>query len=229
MLHQLTLRRRRGFTLVELLVVIGIIALLISMLMPTLNKARRAAVNVQCESQLRQIATAFNNYLVDYKGAVFWRAQDVNLNGMEWYTYGGRPKGNLYSGQGNLFNRLDDRPLNKYLGNKFDVYHCPANQEADVWCTDASASEFDYVGTSYNFNSFGLPPGSSYDPNHGMIGKKFGTAVRDPSRTVLFLDAGLFWSGTWHGGNKGNVCMADGHVVYTRLPHADPDEYTWGK
>jgi len=80
---------KHGFTLVELLVVVGIIALLISILLPALAKARQSATRVQCLSNTRQIAIAAFAYGNDNKGmlpgCVWTGAGSVPQFTHQWY------------------------------------------------------------------------------------------------------------------------------------------------
>lgn len=95
--------KHRGFTLVELLVVIGIIALLISILLPALSKARAAANSVVCASNLRQLGTAYSMYSNDNKG---YLPRPVGF-GLWSVAYGSGKAQDAY-----FFNRL----ANPYLG-----------------------------------------------------------------------------------------------------------------
>jgi prepilin-type N-terminal cleavage/methylation domain-containing protein/prepilin-type processing-associated H-X9-DG protein len=83
----------RGFTLVELLVVIGIIALLISILLPTLSRARESANAVKCASNQRQAATAMILYANESNGFL----AGPHTSGAIW-NYSPNADGNAYGG-----------------------------------------------------------------------------------------------------------------------------------
>ena len=69
-------RMQSGFTLIEMLVVVGIISVLIAMLMPTVQTARESAKRTQCASNLRQLGYAIQSYANDNRG---WIPRDATL------------------------------------------------------------------------------------------------------------------------------------------------------
>jgi prepilin-type N-terminal cleavage/methylation domain-containing protein/prepilin-type processing-associated H-X9-DG protein len=79
--------RQHGFTLVELLVVISIIALLIALLLPSLKKAREAAMNSQCLNTLRQLGVAVHAYAVNSKDLLPPPSTTTSALGPYWFEY----------------------------------------------------------------------------------------------------------------------------------------------
>jgi prepilin-type N-terminal cleavage/methylation domain-containing protein len=109
--------RRGAFTLVELLVVIGIIALLIAILLPSLARARESAKNAQCLSNLRQLGMVYQFYANDYKDQIPIGYE----GGSPWTGYFICASGKDYPLMGCLFQ-------GKYLDAP-QAFYCPSQND----------------------------------------------------------------------------------------------------
>lgn len=141
--------RRQAFTLVELLVVIGIIALLISILLPALNKAKEQANRTACASNVRSFCQALIMLAQDNKG----RFPDlVNTDG-QWNTGGWGPDFNKFTTASYPYEvqvihpYVRDVIMPKYGMNR-KMFYCPSNQDMNVdsnWIK-TDKNNFGFVG-----------------------------------------------------------------------------------
>src|SRR6478672_1406063 len=72
--------RSAGFTLIEMLVVIAILALLAALLLPGLHRAKGAAESAVCKSNLRQLGITLNLYVGDFQCYMTWKSPDMGTN-----------------------------------------------------------------------------------------------------------------------------------------------------
>jgi prepilin-type processing-associated H-X9-DG protein/prepilin-type N-terminal cleavage/methylation domain-containing protein len=226
----------RAFTLVELLVVVGVVAVLIALLMPALASAKRQAQRVACMSNLRQIGTAFIAYAQDSKGWFPAPASGFSPPHTEDWVY-------WQAGRDVTASRLYP-----YLGNSVDVLVCPLGPPERVPAAGRPPYPFNYsvnvlftgdsAGTEFaNPTTWGIPPtrlsqvvGASHKVlviDEDVVGINDGTWNADSlelpdarlSSVSVRHDRGREY-GDWRNDpayqlrGRGNVAFADGHCEF---------------
>ncbi len=172
--------RLRGLTLIELLVVVSVVALLLSVLLPSLGSARGQARAALCASNLRQLMLAVHLYAHDHQDQACPGAADALSNLHRWHG--------TRSALGDPFDPREG-PLVPYLGPDGEIRRCPVFRG---YVTDSPvAFELGNGGYGYNNAFVGrllrLVAGDRYVVDSDTVGTPL-VRLRNPAETLIFAD-----------------------------------------
>jgi len=235
-------RRALAFTLVELLVVIGIIAVLIAMLLPSLRKAQESARTAVCSSNLRQCFLGFQTYANDFRGSIPVMRTDTtsNIKLWPWFMVSGHDTADNVSMRAYIRNTVTVCPSSVEYETDFKVPDKNATSTAYALFCVSGSSQAIFRNANFQITTFIVtgPPNWTFQwqklvriPTHTsntvMLGdSRVGTTGAPyfgpghPGIIGCFSDNsnGPYWQGrinTIHGTSdpgRANVVFYDGHV-----------------
>ena len=167
---------KKAFTLIELLVVVTIMALLVSILLPALNKAKESARTILCLSKQRQLSIAAINYSMandDYYPITGYEKIDENMR----ISYSWDFINIVYFNNSISNTKTEPGLLWKYCDTPNEVQQCPSYRGASNWLNDPS--------TGFNYNASYIGGMGSVT---GIIKSAKTSQVKHPSQTVIFGD-----------------------------------------
>ena len=234
--HMAQRRLQAGFTLVEVLVVISIIAVTVSILLPSLARSRDLAMALVCANNQKQIGMAIHEYATDADGAMPYGPKAEPTSIADFYVVDGMVTtqislldGGKPVGTGLL--------LGSYLSHQPEVLFCPdsdqsfdVSKELDRFGRTQALSTYFYRHGSNTLESFARPPHTwsehiqLQDLGNNYYGQPIRALLMDQNFVVhLAVPAFNIVTRTNHDRYRANTLYADGHV--SRLDNGD-DRYT---
>jgi prepilin-type N-terminal cleavage/methylation domain-containing protein len=230
----------KGFTLVEMLVVIAVIAILAALLLPAISAAKRKAQRTVCVHNLRQINLGIRMYADDSRDASP-TPSGAGLTSTNIIT--------LYSGYKALMKNYVG--LNGASSSRDKLFQCPADTFYPNWIVAVVPPPYYFVqkslydDPSWDFSSYAFNGGDNKPRKFGRLTSTYPglgnvklTAVKHPSRTVLVGEVSAFIPFSWHdplshdvvrgdgtmyNNSKNVVSFVDGHVSYIEMYQKPPN------